>query len=161
MEKITPFLWFDNQAEEAANFYTKIFKNSKIGNISRYPEDSPGPAGQVMVVEFELDDQAFRALNGGPLFTFSPAISFSIACDDQVEVDHYWDRLLEGGQTSQCGWLVDKFGLSWQVVPKVLGVLLSDPDPEKAQRVMEAMLKMVKLDIGELERAHLGDEVRV
>jgi len=113
------------------------------------------------VVEFELDDQAFRALNGGPLFTFSPAISFSIACDDQVEVDHYWDRLLEGGQTSQCGWLVDKFGLSWQVVPKVLGVLLSDPDPEKAQRVMEAMLKMVKLDIGELERAHLGDEVRV
>jgi len=161
MEKITPFLWFDNQAEEAAHFYTSIFKNSKIGNVSRYTEGSPGPVGQVMVIEFELDGQNFRALNGGPLFTFSPAISFSIGCEDQAEVDHYWDRLVEGGRTSQCGWLDDKFGLSWQVVPNVLGALLSDPDPEKAQRVMEAMLKMVKLDIAELDRAHRGEEITV
>ena len=154
MHKIRPFLWFDNQAEEAAEFYVSIFKNSKIGAISRYGDAGPGPAGQALVVPFELDGQDFMGLNGGPIFKFSPAISFLINCEDQAEVDHYWDRLLEGGQPSQCGWLSDKYGLSWQVVPTILGDLLSDPDPIKSGRVMTAMLKMVKLDIAELKRAY-------
>jgi len=153
MPKITPFLWFDNQAEEAANFYVSIFKNSKIGDISRYGEAGPGPAGSAMVVAFELDGQPFNALNGGPLFTFSEAISFRVDCQDQAEVDYFWDKLSDGGQTSQCGWLKDRYGLSWQVVPTALPRILSNPDPVKARRATEAMLKMTKLDIAALEAA--------
>lgn len=154
--KITPFLWFDNQAEEAMKFYTSIFKNSKIGKVARYPEGSPGPAGQVMTAEFELDGQTFTALNGGPHFKFTEAISFVVNCADQKEVDYYWDKLLAGGTASQCGWLKDKFGLSWQIVPKQLGELFSTQDAAKAKRVMDAMLKMVKLDIKTLEQAAKG-----
>ncbi len=156
-------MWFDNQAEEAARFYTAIFPNSKIEGDSHYEgkaveEVSGQPEGSVMTVEFELDGQHFTALNGGPIFTFSEAISFMIHCKDQEEVDYYWEKLLaDGGLESQCGWLKDKFGVSWQVVPDVLGDLLQDPDREKAQRVMEAMLKMVKLDIPTLQKAHRGE----
>lgn len=155
-QKIRPFLWFNGQAEEAANFYTSIFKNSKLGHVSRYGDDGPGPAGQVMMVTFELDGVQFMALNGGPEFTFTPAVSFLVNCTSQDEVDHYWNKLSEGGETNQCGWLSDKFGVSWQIVPERLGELMTDDDEEKSGRVMQAMLKMEKLDIAELERAYAG-----
>jgi len=151
MDRISPFLWFDNQAEEAANFYVSIFKNSRIKDISRYPEGSPGPAGSVMVVSFELDGREFHALNGGPLFKFTEAISLAVSCETQDEVDYYWQKLSAGGQEVQCGWVKDRYGLSWQVVPTALGRLMTDP--EKSKRVMGAMLKMVKIDIAALERA--------
>ncbi len=154
MPKITPFLWFDSQAEEAANFYVSVFKNSKILEEARYPEGSPGPAGAIMTISFELDGQQFTALNGGPEFTFTEAVSFVIDCADQAEVDDYWAKLTaDGGEESQCGWLKDKFGLSWQVVPRALPELLSQPDPEVAQRVMQAMLQMKKINISALEAA--------
>ena len=152
--RVTPFLWFDGHAEEAADFYVSVFENAKIVNVSRYPENSPGPAGTVMTVEFELDGQAFIALNGGPVYAFTPAISFSIDCKTQAEVDHFWERLSEGGEQIQCGWLQDKFGLSWQVVPSILPELLKDDDEAKADAVMQAMLKMVKLDIETLQEAY-------
>jgi predicted 3-demethylubiquinone-9 3-methyltransferase (glyoxalase superfamily) len=154
MQKISPFLWFDSQAEEAANFYVSIFKNSKISKISRYPEGSPGPAGSVMVVNFQIEGQEFIALNGGPHFKFTEAISFTIHCQTQEEVDYFWDKLkAEGGQESQCGWLKDKYGLSWQVTPTILSELLADKDHKKAQQVMKAMLQMKKIDIAALKRA--------
>ena len=153
MQKITPFLWFDNNAEEAANFYVSVFKNSKVLNIARYGEVGPGPKGTVMTVEFELDGQEFVALNGGPQFKFTEAVSFVVNCDTQEEVDYYWERLSEGGEKSRCGWLRDKFGLGWQVTPTILGKLLADKDQEKAKRVMQTMLKMDKLDIEPLQRA--------
>jgi len=153
MQKITPFLWFDNQAEEAAKFYASIFPNSKILNTARYGEAGPGPKGSVMTVEFELDGQRMIALNGGPHFKFTEAISLSVDCKDQKEVDHYWSRLLQGGQESMCGWLKDKYGLSWQVNPTILGQLLAGHDAKKARRVMEAMLKMKKIDIAALKAA--------
>jgi predicted 3-demethylubiquinone-9 3-methyltransferase (glyoxalase superfamily) len=154
MPKITPFLWFNDQAEEAMNFYTAIFKNSKITSVSRYGEGGPGPQGSVMTATFELDGQEFMALNGGPLFTFTEAISFFVNCETQAEVDELWEKLTEGGEESQCGWLKDKFGLSWQIVPSVLGELLNDPDAEKAGRVMNAMLQMKKIDIAGLRAAY-------
>jgi predicted 3-demethylubiquinone-9 3-methyltransferase (glyoxalase superfamily) len=153
MPKITTFLWYDTQAEEAANFYVSIFPNSKIVTVARYGETGPGPAGSVMTIAFELDGQKFIALNGGPHFKFTEAISMLIECKSQEEVDHYWTRLLEAGQESQCGWLKDKYGLSWQVTPSVLGELLAGPDRAKAKRVMQAMLKMKKIDIDTLKRA--------
>jgi predicted 3-demethylubiquinone-9 3-methyltransferase (glyoxalase superfamily) len=156
MSKIFPFLWFDHQAEEAVMFYTSIFRNSKIGSVSRYGDAGPGPKGSVMVMEFELDGQKFTALNGGPIFKFTPAISFFVNCESQDEVDHYWEALSEEGEKGQCGWLTDKYGLSWQIVPTALGQLMGDPDPEKAGRVTEAMLKMTKIDIAELQRAYHG-----
>ena len=162
---ITPCLWFDSQAEEAARFYTGIFKNSKLGKISRYTEAGTEvhgqPAGKVMTVEFELNGQPFTALNGGPHFKFNEAVSFQIMCGDQEEVDYYWNKLTPGGdpKAQQCGWVKDKFGLSWQVVPTRLIELMSDSDREKAGRTMQAMLKMKKLDIAELERAHDGETV--
>jgi predicted 3-demethylubiquinone-9 3-methyltransferase (glyoxalase superfamily) len=154
MQKITPFLWFDSNAEEAVNFYLSIFKNSKITAVSRYGEAGPGPKDSVMAISFQLEGQDFSAINGGPYFTFSPAISFVVDCKTQAELDWYWDRLSDGGELEQCGWLKDKFGITWQIVPSVLGELMSDPDPEKARRVTEAMLKMVKLDIAALQQAH-------
>ena len=153
MQKISPFLWFDNQAEEAAKFYTSVFKNSKIGKMTRYGEAGPGPAGSVMVAEFELEGMGFTALNGGPNFKFTEAISMSIDCKDQAEVDYFWTKLSESGQPGQCGWLKDKFGLSWQVVPEALPRLLGDPDAAKASRVMQAMLQMTKIDVAKLEAA--------
>jgi len=153
MQKISPFLWFDNQAEEAVNFYTGIFPNSRITSIARYGDAGPGEPGTVMTAAFELDGQEFTALNGGPLFKFTEAISFYVHCETQEEVDHYWESLSAGGETSQCGWLKDKFGVSWQIVPILLGELLSDPDPVKASRVTQAMLKMTKLDIDALKKA--------
>ncbi len=157
MQKITPFLWFDGNAEEAALFYTTLFADSKIGNVSRYGEDGPGPAGGAMVVPFTLFGQEFLALNGGPHFTFTEAISFVVNCETQEEIDRYWTALTEGGQEVQCGWLKDRFGLSWQITPTVLGELLSGPDPVKNGRVMQAMMGMVKLDIGALKAA--ADEI--
>jgi len=158
MQKINPFLWFDNQAEQAAKFYTSIFKNSRIGKIARYDkagEKAAGrPAGSVMTVEFQLEGQTFVALNGGPLFKFTEAISFVVNCKTQAEIDMFWKKLSAGGKEVQCGWLKDKYGLSWQIVPTVLGELLSDKDAAKSQRVMEAMLKMVKLDIRKLKQAY-------
>lgn len=154
MQKITPFLWFKDNAEEAINFYTSIFKNSKVHHVSRYPDAGPGSPGAFMTGTIELEGQEFMVLNGGPAYSFTPAISFFVDCKSQDEVDYYWNRLLEGGKPDQCGWLTDKFGLSWQIVPTRLGVLLNDPDPVKANRVMQAMLKMVKLDVAELERAY-------
>ena len=155
-QKITPFLWFDNQAEEAAQFYTSIFKNSKILNVSRYGDAGPGPKGSVMVVSFQLEGQQFTALNGGPLFKFSEAFSFVVNCENQQEIDHYWTKLTSnGGQESQCGWLKDKFGFSWQIVPTALGKLMSG-DPKKSNRVMQALLQMKKLDIATLEEAAAG-----
>ena len=154
MQKITPFLWFDNEAEEAMNFYTSVFRNSKVGNVVRYGDAGPGPKGSVMVASFELEGLRFTALNGGPQFKFTEAISFHVACESQDEVDYFWDRLSEGGSIQQCGWLKDKFGLSWQLVPTVLPKMLSDPDREKANRVMQAMLRMKKLDIAGLEQAY-------
>lgn len=157
MPKITPFLWFDTQAEAAANFYVSIFPNSKIGKVARYGKAGPGAEGSVMTIAFWLDGQEFTALNAGPHFKFTEAISFLVPCKTQEEVDHYWSKLLEGGgQESQCGWLKDKFGLSWQIVPTAMGELMSDPDPQKSKRVMEAMLKMKKLDIAALQKARDG-----
>jgi predicted 3-demethylubiquinone-9 3-methyltransferase (glyoxalase superfamily) len=158
MQKITTFLWFDNQAEEAANFYTSIFKNSKIGKISRYGDVGPGPKGSVMVVSFQLEGQEFTALNGGPVFSFTPAISLLVNCQTQAEVDELWEKLSAGGNKDRCGWLKDRYGLSWQIVPTKLSELMSDPDPKKANRVMQAMLQMDKLDIAQLERAHQQDQ---
>jgi predicted 3-demethylubiquinone-9 3-methyltransferase (glyoxalase superfamily) len=156
MQKITPFLWFDTQAEEAAKLYTSLFKNSSIGKISRYPPGAPGQEGKVMTVEFKLDGQDFIALNGGPHFSFTPAVSMFIKCETQEEVNRLWDALSEGGTKEQCGWLRDKFGLSWQVVPNGLQELLQDKDAGRAQRAMAAMMKMKKLDIEELEEAAMG-----
>jgi predicted 3-demethylubiquinone-9 3-methyltransferase (glyoxalase superfamily) len=154
MPTITPFLWFDNQAEEAANFYCSIFPNSKVGKITRYSEGAPAPAGTVMTVEFNLDGQDFIGLNGGPHFRFTEAVSFSIATKDQAETDRYWDALLaDGGQPSQCGWLKDRFGLSWQVVPEELNKLMADRDPGRARRATQAMLQMVKIDIAKIRQA--------
>jgi predicted 3-demethylubiquinone-9 3-methyltransferase (glyoxalase superfamily) len=153
MQKITPFLWFDHQAEEAANYYVSLFKNSKIENISYYVDGTPMPKGTVMSVSFQLDGQEFNALNGGPVFTFSPAISFFVNCDSQEEVDRLWDKLSDGGEQQQCGWLRDKFGVTWQIVPTILGELMGDPDPKKAQNVVNAMLQMGKLDIAKLKQA--------
>lgn len=153
MQKITPFLWFDNQAEEAANFYTSIFKNSKIGTVSRYGEAGPGPKGSVMVVTFQLEGEEFMALNGGPLFKFTEAISLSVNCETQEEVDELWEKLSEGGEKGRCGWLKDKYGLSWQITPTVLGEMLNDQDAGKSNRVMQAMLRMDKIDIGKLKQA--------
>ena len=153
MQKITPFLWFDTQAEDAAKFYVSVFPNSKILRTARYGEAGPGPKGGVMTVEFELDGQRMIALNGGPVFKLTEAFSLSVDCKDQKEVDHYWTKLSEGGQESMCGWLKDRYGLSWQIVPTILGKLLSDKDGKKAKRVMEAMLKMRKIDIAALKAA--------
>lgn len=156
MQKISPFLWFDNQAEEAMHFYVSIFKQSKVGHIVRYGDAGPGPNGSVMTASFELDGQQFTALNGGPRFKFTEAISFVVDCQDQAEVDDLWDRLSEGGEKGPCGWLKDKFGLSWQIVPSVLIELISDPDRQKSRRVMEAMLQMSKIDVAKLKAAHEG-----
>jgi len=162
VQRIAPCLWFDNQAEEAAKFYAAIFKNSKIVRIARYGEAGHEvhgrPAGTVMTVEFELDGQRFTALNGGPIFKFNEAISFQVNCETQEEVDYYWEKLSEGGdkKAQQCGWLKDKYGASWQVVPHVLSEMMSDPDTEKSGRTMKALLQMKKLDIGELKRAYAG-----
>jgi predicted 3-demethylubiquinone-9 3-methyltransferase (glyoxalase superfamily) len=156
-QKITPFLWFDNQAEEAANFYTSIFKNSTVGAISRYGEAGPGPKGSVMTVDFQIEGQEFVGLNGGPHFKFTEAISFVVNCETQEEVDEFWEKLSEGGQKSQCGWLKDQFGLSWQIVPTILTKLMLDKDPEKAARVMNAMLQMTKIDIAKLQQAYAGE----
>jgi predicted 3-demethylubiquinone-9 3-methyltransferase (glyoxalase superfamily) len=153
MQKITPFLWFDGRAEEAMNFYTSIFKNSKVGRVSRYGDAGPGAKGSVMTATFQIEGHEFVALNGGPLFKFTPAISFFVNCETQQEVDELWEKLSEGGEKQQCGWLKDKFGVSWQIVPSILGQLLGDKDPEKSRRVMQAMLKMTKLDIAGLKRA--------
>ena len=156
MQKTTPCLWFDTQGEDAAKFYTSVFPNSRVTDVARYGEAGPRPAGMALTVEFELDGQAYTALNGGPEFTFSEAISFQIDCKDQDEVDHYWTKLSEGGEEGPCGWLKDKFGLSWQVVPRALPELLGDPDQEKAQRVMAAMMGMKKIDVAGLQRAYDG-----
>ena len=153
MQKITPFLWFDSQAEDAANFYVSVFKNSKVKAVSRYGDAGPGPKGSVMTVAFELNGQDFTALNAGPQFKFSPAISFVVNCETQEEVDHYWEKLSAGGRTDQCGWLTDKFGLSWQVVPTILGKLMSSGDARKGERVMKALLQMKKLDVAALQQA--------
>ena len=154
MQKITPFLWFDGNAEDAMNFYTSIFKNSKIGRITRYGDAGPGPKGTVMSATFQLDGQEFMALNGGPQFKFTEAISFFVNCETQEEVDELWEKLSAGGQKSRCGWLKDKYGLSWQIIPSALGKMLGDKDPEKSQRVMKAMLQMDKIDIKGLEQAY-------
>jgi len=155
MQKITPFLWFDNNAEEAMKFYTSVFKNSKIGKVTLYPEGSPGPAGTVMVGSFQIEGQEFIALNGGPVFKFTEAISFVVNCETQEEVDEYWKKLIAGGgKEVECGWLKDKFGLSWQIVPTILAKLMADKDPVKSKRVMQAMLKMKKIDIEGLKRAY-------
>jgi predicted 3-demethylubiquinone-9 3-methyltransferase (glyoxalase superfamily) len=153
MQKITPFLWFNDKAEEAMKFYVSIFRNSKVGTVTRYGDAGPGPKGSVMTASFELDGEQFVALNGGPQFTFTEAISFVVNCESQQEVDYFWEKLTAGGQAGQCGWLKDKFGLSWQVVPTALPKLLAEKDPQKAGRVMNAMLKMDKIDIAALERA--------
>jgi predicted 3-demethylubiquinone-9 3-methyltransferase (glyoxalase superfamily) len=154
MQRITPFLWFDDKAEEAVNFYISIFKNSKIGTITRYGEGGPGPKGAVMSATFQLEGQKFIALNGGPQFTFSPAISFFVNCETQEEVDELWEKLSEGGEKQRCGWLKDKYGVSWQIIPSALGELLQAKDPEKSKKVMKAMLQMNKLDIESLKQAY-------
>ena len=154
MQKITPFLWFDDKAEEAMNFYVSIFKNSKVVSVVRYGEAGPGPKGTVMTAEFQLDGQEFVALNGGPHFKFTEAISFVVNCETQEEVDEFWEKLSEGGEESQCGWLKDKYGLSWQIVPTVLVEMLQDKDASKSQRVMKAMLQMKKIDIKTLKQAY-------
>ena len=151
MKKITPYLWFDTQAEEAMNFYVSVFKNSKVNNISR------GPDGNAFMVSFELDGQEFIGLNAGPRFKFNESISFFVNCENQKEVDEYWNKLIaDGGEESMCGWLKDKYGLSWQIIPKQLGELMGDPDPEKSQRVMQAMLQMQKIIVADLQKAHDG-----
>ncbi|MGH8683661.1 MAG: VOC family protein [Burkholderiales bacterium] len=154
MQKITPFLWFDNNAEEAINFYVSIFKNSRIVSTTRYGEAGPGPKGTVMSATFQLDGQEFFALNGGPQFKFSPAISLFVKCETQQEIDALWEKLSAGGAKNRCGWLQDKYGLSWQIIPPVLGEMLSDKDPRKSQSVMKAMLQMDKIDIKRLEQAY-------
>ena len=154
MQKITPFLWFDRQAEEAANFYVSIFNNSRIKTVSRYAEGAPGPKGTVMSVTFQLEGQDFMALNGGPLFTFTPAISLFVSCETQQEIDELWEKLTAGGEEVRCGWLKDKYGLSWQIIPTALSQMLQDPDPEKSKRVMQALMQMNKLDIATLKRAY-------
>ena len=154
MQKITPFLWFNNQAEEAVNFYVSLFKNSRIVSLSRYGDAGPGPKGSVMSVTFELEGQQFYALNGGPHFSFTPAISLFVNCESQAEVDELWDKLSAGGRKDRCGWLQDKYGLSWQIVPSVLGKLLGDKNPSKSSGVMKAMMQMDKLDIARLQQAY-------
>jgi predicted 3-demethylubiquinone-9 3-methyltransferase (glyoxalase superfamily) len=156
MQKLVPCLWFDDQGQEAAEFYTSIFPGSRITNVSYYGEAGPRPAGTVMTVDFELNGQELMALNGGPEFTFSEAISFQVMCESQEEVDDYWSKLSAGGEEGPCGWLKDRFGLSWQIVPTRLTELLSDPDPDRAQRVMAAMLQMKKIEVPELEAAAEG-----
>ena len=156
MQKITPFLWFDGNAEEAVNFYTSILKNSRIVNMSRYGEGAPAPKGTVMSATFILEGQEFMALNGGPMFTFSPAISFFVKCETQEEIDTLWEKLSAGGKKERCGWLKDKFGVSWQIIPPVLGEMLQDKDPQRAQRVMQAMMQMDKIDIARLKQAYDG-----
>ncbi len=153
MPAITPFLWFDSQAEEAATYYVSVFDDSAITGISRYPENTPGPAGSVMTVQFMLKGQEFTALNGGPEFDFTPAVSLYVHCKDQDEVDRYWDALLDGGRSQSCGWVTDRFGMTWQIVPDRLSELLADPDPGRANRAMQAMLKMDKIEIKTLEDA--------
>ena len=156
-EPLTTCLWFDDQAEEAARFYTSVFKDAAMGDIHRYTEAGPGKAGTVMLAEFELNGQKFTGLNGGPQdFHFNEAVSFCVTCADQDEVDYYWERLTDGGQEVACGWLTDKYGMSWQVIPNAFTEMMSDPDPEKVQRTMAAMLKMTKLDVAELQRAFDG-----
>ena len=157
MKKITPFLWFDNNAEEAINYYTATFKNSSITSISRYGSGAPYPEGTLFIASLELEGQALTVINGGPYFKFTEAISFFVNCESQEEVDYLWDRLSDGGEKSRCGWLKDRFGLSWQIVPTKLGELMGSSDPVKSQRVMEAMLKMDKLDIQTLQDAHDRD----
>ena len=160
-QKITPNLWFDGEAEDAANFYVDVFPDGRILEVTRYPEGSPGPAGEVMTVEWELMGQRFTGINGGPRFKFDEAVSFLIGCEDQEEVDYYWERLLAGGgEESQCGWLKDRYGLSWQVVPKGMEEVFSDSDPKRAERAMQAMLKMRKLDLAALQAAADGEPVR-
>ncbi len=158
-QKIIPNLWFDTEAEEAAGFYTSVFENSRIVNVAHYPEGGPGPAGTVMTVEWELDGQRFVGINGGPQFTFDEAVSFEISCETQDEVDHYWEQLSEGGEEGQCGWLKDRYGLSWQVVPAGMEEVFADPDPQRAQRAMQAMLGMRKLDVAALRSAADGAPV--
>ncbi len=158
MQKITTFLTFENQAEQAVNLYTSIFKNSKIVSVSRYGEGGPGPAGEVMAMAFELEGQEFVALNGGPSFNFAEGISLLVNCETQDEVDALWEKLSEGGEQQACGWLKDRFGVSWQIVPRVVGEMMSDEDPEKSQRVMNAMLQMSKLDIATLKQAYEKQE---
>ena len=158
-QKITPNLWFDTEAEEAADFYTSVFKNSRVVNVTHYTDAGPRQAGMVMTVEFELDGQRFVGINGGPEFTFDEAVSFEIHCETQDEVDYYWERLTDGGEESQCGWLKDRYGLSWQVVPSGMEELFTDPDPARAQRAMQAMLGMRKLDIAALRSAADGGSV--
>lgn len=158
MQKITPFLWFDTQAEEAANFYVSVFENSKILSLLRCGEAGPGPKGSVLTVEFELEGQKFTALNGGPNFDFTEAVSLVVNCTTQEEVDYFWEKLLEGGgKESQCGWLKDKYGFSWQITPTILIELLQDKDPQKASRVMQAMMKMIKIDIETIKQAAAGE----
>jgi predicted 3-demethylubiquinone-9 3-methyltransferase (glyoxalase superfamily) len=157
-QRITPSLWFDTEAEDAANFYTSVFKNSRIVNVAYYNEAAPRKAGTVMTVEWELDGQRFIGINGGPQFTFSEAVSFQVNCADQDEVDYYWEKLTDGGSEGPCGWCKDKFGLSWQVVPEGMDALFSDPDKSRATRAMNAMFKMKKLDIATLQRAADGEE---
>ena len=154
MQKITPFLWFNGQAEEAMHFYVSIFKNSKVLSVTRYGDAGPGPKGTVMSATFQLEGQTFYALNGGPQYSFTPAISLFVNCETQAEVDELWEKLLQGGRPSRCGWLQDKYGLSWQIIPSVLGKLLGDKDPQKADRVMQAMLQMDKIDIKRLQAAY-------
>jgi predicted 3-demethylubiquinone-9 3-methyltransferase (glyoxalase superfamily) len=154
MQRITPFLWFDDQAEEAMNFYVSIFKNSKVGRVTRYGEAGPGPKGSVMSATFQLEGQEFMALNGGPHFSFTPAISFFVNCETQEEVDDLWKKLSAGGKTDRCGWLKDKYGLSWQIIPSALGRLMGDNNAAKAQSVMKAMLEMDKIDIARLQQAY-------
>jgi predicted 3-demethylubiquinone-9 3-methyltransferase (glyoxalase superfamily) len=158
-QKITPNLWFDTEAEEAAGFYTSVFKNSRVVNVTHYTDAGPRQAGMVMTVEFELDGQRFVGINGGPEFKFDEAVSFEIHCEDQDEVDYYWERLTDGGEESQCGWLKDRYGLSWQVVPTGMEELFADPDPRRAQRAMQAMLGMRKLDMEALRSAADGGSV--
>lgn len=155
-QKITPFLWFDNNAEDAVDFYVSVFADSKILSLSRYPEEVPDLGGKAMSIVFQLEGQKFMALNGGPMFHFTEAISLLVDCTSQAEVDHLWTKLCEGGEPGRCAWLKDKFGLSWQIVPRQLGELMGDPDPQKAQRVMQAMLQMSKIDIAALQAAYDG-----
>lgn len=157
MQKITPFLWFDDKAEEAMNFYISIFKNSKVVRVTRYGDAGPGPKGTVMAATFELEGQEFYALNGGPVFKFTPAISLFVNCETQQEVDELWEKLSQGGRIDQCGWLQDRYGLSWQIIPTLLGKLLGDKDPVKANRAMQAMLQMKKIDMAGLQKAHDGE----
>src|ERR671930_16722 len=158
MRNITPFLWFDNEAEDAANFYTSLFPSSRILRVTRYGDAGPREAGTVMTVDFELNCQKFVALNGGPQYTFTEAVSFLVSCESQEEVDEFWEKLSEGGEKGPCGWLKDRYGLSWQVVPTLLDELIADPDPEKSQRVMAAMMQMGKIEIEPLKSAYEGTE---